>query len=507
MCAVVGIVAGSQVIQELYDTLVNLQHRGQDAAGIVTADEDKLNLRKGLGLVSEVFESRHMQRLAGNMGIGHVRYPTAGTPSSAEAQPMYVNSPCGISLAHNGNLTNAATLREELRRSGRHLNTESDSEILLNVFAEELHKHFQAEVSPKHVFEAVRGVHRRVSGAYAVVCLIMDAGIVAFRDPHGVRPLVFGARSEQWFREVMIASESVALDLLGYEFVRDVAPGECVFVEKSGELHTEVCASSTSLTPCIFEHVYLARPDSVIDGISVYEARQRMGGRLAARIQQFLDEHDEVVDLVVPIPETSRLAAIPVASVLGVPYREAFVKNRYIGRTFIMPAQSQRQRSVRQKLNAVGSELHGRHVLLIEDSIVRGTTTRAIVAQARAAGARKVFLGVAAPPVRFPNVYGIDMPAVSELVATNRTPEQVARFINADAVIYQTLADLVESTAEGHGVREFDCSVFDGQYVTNDVNSDYLHRLELDRSDTMKQSRQRDLFGDDEVVGLYNFGS
>ena len=506
MCGVVGIVSGTHVNQELYDALIILQHRGQDAAGIVTADEDKLNLRKGNGLVAEVFEPRHMERLAGRLGIGHVRYPTAGTPSSAEAQPMYVNAPCGISLAHNGNLTNAARLKEELRNSGRHLNTESDSEVLLNVFAEELHKRFSSDFGPQKVFEAVRAVHQRVSGAYAAVCLVMHVGIVAFRDPHGIRPLVFGTRAGEWSRDSMIASESVALELLGFEFERDVAPGECVFMGSNGEVYTENCAEATRLHPCIFEHVYLARPDSVMDGISVYEARQRMGERLALRIKDFLDQEDETVDVVVPIPDTSRLATIPVALSLGIPYREAFVKNRYIGRTFIMPAQVQRQRSVRQKLNAVASDLRGKNVLLIEDSIVRGTTTREIVAQSREAGAHKVFLGVAAPPVRFPNVYGIDMPTANELVATNRTPTQVASFIGADAVIYQTLDDLVEATAgDSSTVREFDCSVFNGEYVTDDVSADYLIRLEVDRSDTMKQSRQRELFGDEAVIGLHNY--
>ena len=508
MCGVIGIVSGSQVNQELYDALIILQHRGQDAAGIVTADENKLNLRKGNGLVAEVFEPRHMLRLAGNLGIGHVRYPTAGTPSSAEAQPMYVNAPCGISLAHNGNLTNAARLKEEVWKSGRHLNTESDSEILLNVFADELHNRFSSGLTPQRIFEAVRAVHQRVSGAYAAVCLVMHVGIVAFRDPHGIRPLVFGTRRRDWFSETMIASESVALELLGFDFERDVAPGECVFIAKSGEVHTSVCSDTTRLHPCIFEHVYLARPDSVMDGISVYEARQRMGERLALRVRDFLERQNQTVDVVVPIPETSRLATIPVAEGLGVPYREAFVKNRYIGRTFIMPAQFQRQRSVRQKLNAAASDLRGRNVLLIEDSIVRGTTTREIVAQSREAGAHKVFLGVAAPPVRFPNVYGIDMPTANELVATNRTPDQVARFIGADGVIYQTLNDLVEATAgDSCTVSEFDCSVFNGEYVTNDVSADYLLRLEVDRSDTMKQSRQRELFGDEAIVGLHNYGS
>ena len=508
MCGVVGIVSQQQVNRDIYDALLALQHRGQDSAGMVTWDgRTRLNLRKGNGLVREVFERRHMRRLAGSMGIGHVRYPTAGTSSPAEAQPMYVNAPYGISLAHNGNLTNARELEADMFREDlRHINTDSDSEILLNVFAHELHKIGAHELQPEHVFQAVAGVHRRCRGAYAAVAMINGLGLVAFRDPHGIRPLAFGVRPsvrEQGAQDVMVASESSAIDILGFKFQRDIQPGEALFVSPNGAHVTKHCAPRSPHTPCVFEYVYLAREDSMIDDISVYSARLRMGEKLAERVLERyrngahgLDRrhrgrpHD--VDVVIPIPESSRAAAIPLAYTLGVKFREGFVKNRYIGRTFIMPGQDLRAKSVQQKLNAIDLEFQGKNVLLVEDSIVRGTTTGQIVRQARKAGANKVFMAVAAPPVRHPNVYGIDMPASQEFLAYNRDEEQIAREIGVDWLVYQTLDDLVAATGGPHSkVRRFECSVFDGEYVTGDINEDYLARLSSARSDTVKQGRER----------------
>ncbi len=504
MCGVVGIVSQNPVNQQIYDALLALQHRGQDSAGMVTWDEHaRLNLRKGNGLVREVFEQRHMRRLAGRMGIGHVRYPTAGTSSAAEAQPMYVNTPYGVSLAHNGNLTNARELVAHVFREDlRHINTESDSEILLNVFAHELQKLGAHEPQDEHVFAAVAGVHRRCRGGYAAVAMINGRGIVAFRDPHGIRPLAFGVRHCAEGDEVMVASESSAIDILGFDFVRDIEPGEALFVRADGSHATARCASPGTHAPCVFEYVYLAREDSMIDDISVYSARLRMGEKLARRVlaryakgRHQVDrrhrgkKHD--VDVVIPIPESSRAAAIPLAHTLGVKFREGFVKNRYIGRTFIMPGQSQRKRSVAQKLNAIDLEFQGKNVLLVEDSIVRGTTTGQIVRQARRAGANKVFMAVAAPPVRHPNVYGIDMPSSHEFLAYNRTEEQIARAIGVDWLVYQTLEDLVAATGGPHSkVRRFECSVFDGDYVTGDIDEDYLERLSSARSDTVKQHRE-----------------
>ena len=506
MCGVVGIVGKGPVNQDIYDALTVLQHRGQDAAGIVTADGDRLHLRKDTGLVSQVFQQRHMHRLAGNMGIGHVRYPTAGTSSSAEAQPMYVNSPYGISLAHNGNLTNAEELVADVFRADlRHVNTESDSEILLNVFAHELDKRGEFVPGPEHIFEAVAGVHARCLGAYAAVALIMGGGIVGFRDPHGIRPLVYGCRDVQGGEEYMIASESAALAVLGFEILGDVAPGEAVYIDVEGRLHVQQCAVGPSLTPCIFEHVYLARPDSIMDDISVHKARLRMGEKLADRILEQCSGRDHEIDVVMPIPETSRTAAQPLAHRLDVKLREGFVKNRYVGRTFIMPGQDQRKKSVRQKLNAIDLEFNGKNVLLVEDSIVRGTTTQEIVQQARDAGARKVFVAVAAPAVRYPNVYGIDMPTSAEFVAYNRTDEEVGAYLGADWLIYQNLDDLVESAREGNRVIEsFDCSVFDGNYVTGDIDDAYLERLSIDRNDETKQRRDAELTEGPTVIELHN---
>ena len=491
MCGIVGIAGRHPVNQRLYDALTVLQHRGQDAAGIVTSDGRRLNMRKANGLVRDVFRLNHMQRLTGDVGIGHVRYPTAGSSSAAEAQPMYVNSPYGIMLAHNGNLTNADELERDLFRSDlRHINTDSDSEILLNVLAHELGARRRHEPSPDDIFDSVAAVHERCRGAYAVVALIVGHGILAFRDPLGIRPLVFGKRETDAGTEYMIASESVALDVLDFTLVRDVAPGEAIWIDARGELHARQCAADPQCVPCIFEHVYLARPDSIMDEVSVYKARLRMGEKLAERILGAYAGGAHDIDVVIPIPETSRTAALPLAHQLDVKYREGFVKNRYIGRTFIMPGQSERRRSVRQKLNVIDLEFRGKNVLLVDDSIVRGTTSRQIVEMAREAGARKVYLASAAPPVRYPNVYGIDMPAAAEFVAHERTEEEVAREIGADWLVYQDLDDLVACAAEGNrAIRRFECSVFDGRYVTGDVDARYLERIAGTRNDGAKQRR------------------
>ena len=500
MCGVVGIVSQSPVFLQIYDALLALQHRGQDSAGMVTWDDaDRFCLRKGNGLVREVFEERHMRRLRGNMGVGHVRYPTAGTSSAAEAQPMYVNAPYGISLAHNGNLTNAERLESDVFRAGlRHVNTTSDSEILLNIFAHELQKIGVFEPGPEHVFGAIAGVNRRCRGAYAAVTMINGRGIAAFRDAHGIRPLAFGVRKRddgngESRQEVMIASESSAINILGFEFVRDIEPGEAIYVDQNGEYVTQRCARPALHTPCIFEHVYLAREDSIMDEVSVYKARLRMGEKLAQRILARHGGAPHDIDVVIPIPESSRTCAIPLAYSLGVKFREGFVKNRYIGRTFIMPGQSARTKSVQQKLNAIELEFQGKNVLLVEDSIVRGTTTGEIVRQARKAGARKVYMAVAAPPVRHPNVYGIDMPVAREFLAYNRTEDEIAAAIGVDWLVYQTIDDLVAAAAEGNSkLKRFECSVFDGEYVTGDIDGDYLSHLSQTRSDSVKRRRNAD---------------
>ncbi len=487
MCGLVGIAGTGPVNQAIYDALTVLQHRGQDAAGIVTWDGSHLHERRKNGLVRDVFQQRHMLRLKGNIGIGHVRYPTAGCSSSSEAQPFYVNSPYGICLGHNGNLTNAAELSDLLRREDRrHLNTGSDSEVLLNVFAHELQQCADGAVDADAVFDAVAAVHERCRGGYAVVALIIGQGMLAFRDPYGIRPLVLGRRESRRGTEHMVASESVALDALGFELERDVLPGEAVFVDASGRLHTRICAERRAYSPCIFEFVYFARPDSIMDRLSVYKTRLRMGEALADRMLELRPDHD--IDVVIPIPDTSRTAALQVAHRLGVKYREGFIKNRYIGRTFIMPGQAMRERSVRRKLNAIDLEFRGKNVLLVDDSIVRGTTSQQIIRMAREAGARKVYFASAAPPVRYPNVYGIDMPAASELIAHGRSEEEVERFIGADWLIYQRLDDLVRAVKHVKGaISEFDTSCFSGEYVTGDVTPEYLSQLERERSDEAKQ--------------------
>jgi amidophosphoribosyltransferase len=502
MCGIVGIVGQEPVNQSLYDALTVLQHRGQDAAGIMTADPSgRLHLRRGNGLVRDVFQERHMLRLRGNMGLGHARYPTAGSSSHFEAQPFYVNSPYGICLAHNGNLVNADELKRlVVQHDRRHLNTTSDSEILLNVFAHELGKHAANGLSATDILDAVAAVHRRCSGGYAVVAMIIGYGIVAFRDPHGIRPIVLGIRETPKGVERMVASESVALDALGFELERDLRPGEAVFIDKRGGLHSREPKIRVGYSPCIFEFVYFARPDSIIDKLSVYKARLRMGEKLAEKIKRIRPDHD--IDVVIPIPDTSRTAAMQVAHGLGLKYREGFIKNRYIGRTFIMPEQSARRASVRRKLNAIGLEFSGKNVLLVDDSIVRGTTSQQIITMAREAGAKKVYFASAAPPVRFPNVYGIDMPAAGELVAAGRTVEQVERMIGADWLIYQDLDDLVRAVHhEQADIESFDTSCFSGEYVTGDVSRAYLDELELLRSNSEKAKRdakvRRDELDDD----------
>ncbi len=492
MCGIVGIVGTSPVNQRLYDALTVLQHRGQDAAGIVTSAEGELFQRKGSGLVRDVFQERHMLQLKGSVGIGHVRYPTAGCDKASEAQPFYVNAPYGICLGHNGNLTNASELAEVLiREDRRHLNSESDSEVLLNVFASELQRVGTPRVTPADVFAALSAVYRRCRGGYAVVAMIIGHGILGFRDPHGIRPLVLGKRESSKGPEYMLASESVALDMLGFELVRDVAPGEVVFIDEQGRMYAQQCVAGARHTPCIFEYVYFARPDSIIDNISVYKARLRMGERLAEQIRRDRPQHD--IDVVIPIPDTSRTSAVQVAQLLSVKYREGFIKNRYIGRTFIMPGQEMREKSVRSKLNAIDLEFRGKNVLLVDDSIVRGTTSAQIIEMAREAGARKVYFASAAPPVRFPNVYGIDMPAASELVAANRTMDEVAHVIGADWLIYQSLEDLVQAVRHDNAkIEEFDTSCFSGEYVTGDVTPEYLERLQSERSDDAKARRRNE---------------
>ncbi|HHH42788.1 MAG TPA: amidophosphoribosyltransferase [Gammaproteobacteria bacterium] len=501
MCGIVGIVSHGAVNQSIYDALTVLQHRGQDAAGIMTCEGSKLWLRKDNGLVRDVFHTRHMLTLRGNMGIGHVRYPTAGCESSAEAQPFYVNSPYGITLAHNGNLTNAEELKQNLFREDlRHLNTDSDSEVLLNVFAHELQRCGKLRINEDDVFDAVSAVHSRCSGAYAAVAMITGFGVVAFRDPYGIRPLVYGRRETAQGVEFMVASESVALNPLGFELVDDVRPGEAVFLGKNGSMAKRQCAEHPVYSPCIFEHVYLARPDSIIDNVSVYKARLRMGEALADKILRERPQHD--IDVVIPIPDTSRTAALQLANNLGVKYREGFIKNRYIGRTFIMPGQQERKKSVRQKLNAIDLEFRGKNVMLVDDSIVRGTTSQQIIQMARDAGAKNVYFASAAPPVRFPNVYGIDMPTREELIAHGRDVAQIATAIGADWLVFQDIEDLVDAVRKGNpDIGAFDCSVFTGEYVTGGVTVDYLSHLEQLRSDSAKEERR---LADDAVIEMHN---
>jgi amidophosphoribosyltransferase len=483
MCGILGVVATTPVNQLLYDGLQVLQHRGQDAAGIATEDDGRFHMHKGSGMVRDVFRTRNMRNLTGNWGIAHCRYPTAGSAyNAAEAQPFYVNSPFGLMLAHNGNLTNADQLKRDMfLQDLRHMNTNSDSEVLLNVLAHELQAaSTKYQVDAETIFKAVAGVHARVKGAYAVVAMIAGYGLLAFRDPHGIRPLIVGRNDTPAGPEYLVASESVALDTLGFKVLRDVEPGEAVLIDRQGNFLSRQCAERTVHAPCMFEFVYLARPDSLMDGVSVYEARVKMGEFLADKIQHTMPHL--AIDAVIPIPDSSRHTAMELASRLNLPYREGFVKNRYIGRTFIMPGQAVRRKSVRQKLNAIAQEFRGKNVLLVDDSIVRGTTSQEIILMAREAGARRVYFASASPPVRFANVYGIDMPTRSELIAAFRTDEEICREIGADALIYQDLEALKQAVrAINPAITRFDCSCFDGSYITGDISAEYLHSVEQAR--------------------------
>lgn len=487
MCGIVGIVGTSEVAAALYDGLTVLQHRGQDAAGIAVASGTVMRVHKGNGLVRDVFDAKAMDLLQGRVGIAHCRYPTAGSEGHDEAQPFYVNSPYGIALAHNGNLVNTDQLRQQVFETDRrNVNTESDSEVLLNVFAHELDR--EKALTPEAAFRAVEGVNRRAKGGYAVVATVLGLGLIAFRDPHGIRPLVLGKRETADGTEYAVASESVALDILGFERLRDVEPGEGIVITARGELHHRPCAPQQPHAPCIFEYVYFARPDSMIENISVHKARMRMGVTLGEKILRLRPDHD--IDTVIPIPDTSRDSALEIANVLGVKYREGFIKNRYVGRTFIMPGQGERAKSVKRKLNPIPLEFRNRVVLLVDDSIVRGTTSKQIVQMARDAGAKKVYLASAAPPVRHPNIYGIDMPSVDELVAHNRTEQEIEEFLGCDWLIYQDLADL-EAAVSGPKFpdRRFDSSCFSGEYVTG-IEPGYFERLQQLRSDDAKKKRR-----------------
>lgn len=490
MCGIVGVVSKSEVSPMIYDALTVLQHRGQDAAGIATCDKDKFNIRKQLGLVRDVFRDTHMIQLRGSMGIGHLRYPTAGSQDRELAQPMYVNSPYGISISHNGNLTNKEEISQILTDQNlRFLSTDSDSEVLLNVFAHELQKQGTSTLSEKEIFQAVRATHKRVRGAYSVIFMINGVGVVGFRDPFGIRPLIFGSRENDLLGpDYMLASESTVLDTLGFKVLGDVSPGEAVFISREAGMFREACIENPVHTPCIFEYVYLARPDAVIDNISVHKSRMRMGEALAKKIVTLRPNHD--IDVVIPIPESSTTSALQLANTLGIKYTEGFVKNRYIGRTFIMPFQEKREKSVRQKLNPIDFEFKNKVVLLVDDSIVRGTTSRQIIEMARSAGANKVYFASAAPPIRHQNVYGIDMAATTELIAHNRTENEISEHIGADWLIYQDLEDLIESARKGNpSIQQFECSIFDGNYITADIDSTYLQKLEKTRSDE-KKSRE-----------------
>lgn len=504
MCGIVGIVGQTPVSQSLYDGLTVLQHRGQDAAGIVTISENTFRLRKANGLVKDVFHTRHMRRLQGNVGIGHIRYPTAGTSSSSEAQPFYANSPFGIALAHNGNLTNFDELKSWLFNTARrHVNTTSDSELLLNILGHELAQSEALNLTPEDIFKAVSKVHDRVRGAYATVALIIGHGMVAFRDPNGIRPLVFGKRETVNGTEYMVASESVALDACDFEFVRDVAPGEAIYFTEDGKIYSQQCAQSPNYSPCIFEFVYFARPDSTIDKMSVYGTRVEMGKKLGEKIAR--DWEDLDIDVVIPIPETSCDIALQIAHELDIPYRQGFVKNRYIGRTFIMPGQEMRKKSVRRKLNAISAEFKGKNVLLVDDSVVRGTTSEQIIEMARAAGAKKVYFASAAPEIRFPNVYGIDMPSANELIAHGREVEDICEIIGADELIFQDIEDLVEAVrSHNPEIKTFETSVFNGRYITNDIDQSYLEKLDAARNNETKESTDKNA---DSIIDMHNEGA
>ena len=486
MCGIVGISSETDVAGEIYDSLLMLQHRGQDAAGMVVCDSNgKLNSRKSMGYVRDVFQQSHMNKLVGSYGIGHVRYPTAGGAGKEFAQPMYVNSPYGISLAHNGNLTNHKALANELFHAEmRHINTDSDSEVLLNIFAHELAKQREIYPTAQHIFKAVSKTHRRCEGAYAVIALITGHGILGFRDNNAIRPLSIGIREGKTRNEYIIASEDALFTSQGYTKLRDVEPGEAVFIDQKGELFSQQCSDNPLKRPCIFEFVYFSRPDSKIDEISVYKSRMRMGSKLADSIKAQIPDHD--IDVVIPIPDSSTTAALQLAVDLDVPYREGFVKNRYIGRTFIMPNQEERKKSVRRKLNILDLEFYGKNVLLVDDSIVRGTTSRKIIEMAKEAGAKKVYFASAAPAIKYQNLYGIDMPATNELVASNKTTEEVAAEIGADWLVYQTLEDLIDTVSVGNpDIKEFETSIFTGKYITP-LSENYLEELQNSRRNDTK---------------------
>lgn len=500
MCGIVGILANEPVNQDIYDALTIIQHRGQDAAGIMTSDDRRVYLRKANGLVRDAIREQHMHRLKGNMGVGHVRYPTAGSESSSESQPFYVNSPYGLSIVHNGNLINTEALTKDLLNSDlRHLNTQSDSEVLLNVLAYELQRVGSQKLLLDELFIAVTKLYGRVKGAFAAIAMISGYGLLAFRDPNGIRPLCYGKRETEKGPEYMIASETIALDALGFERMGDVKPGEAIFIDQAGEVHHKQCVQKAAHNPCIFEWIYLARPDSVIDNISVYQARLAMGEKLAEKILTLHPKHD--IDVVIPIPDTSRTTALTVAAALNVAYCEGFVKNRYIGRTFIMPAQKQRRRSVRLKLSAIREQFQSKNVLLVDDSIVRGTTSKEIIQMARDMGAKKVYFASAAPEVRYPNVYGIDMPVADELIAHNRNAEEVAQLIGADWLVYQNLEDVyaaINSAAKNPSdkIERFEDSIFTGEYITGGVDAQYLAYIADLRNDA-KRHQQRDEYDPD----------
>lgn len=514
MCGIAAILLadskGSAAL-ELYDALLMLQHRGQDAAGIITANSERIFLRKDNGLISEVVSQETISTLVGPMGIGHVRYPTAGTSSCTEAQPFYTNTPCGLCLAHNGNLNNASKLKSSLKL--RHSNTNSDSELLMNTLADELMKKLQQAksecVTESIIFDAVVGLQQRVSGSYAAVALIHGVGILAFRDPHGIRPLVFGKKHLKGKSNAsyVVASESAAIDVIGYDLVRDVGPGEAILMKTNGEFHSRICAKNPTLNPCIFEYVYFARPDSICDGVSVYDARLEMGRRLAQHILKVHPDHD--IDCVMPIPDTSRTSALQVAYELKVPYREGWIKNRYIARTFIMPGQKQRKKNVQRKLNPLKRQMEGKSILFVDDSIVRGTTSRQLVLMARRAGARRVYFASAAPAIRFPNVYGIDMPCREELIAYKRTESDVAKVIGADWMVYLPLEKLIESVSSCSkiGPKQFDTSCFDGTYVTGDIDEAYIESLEKERNNASMAKKNRSLSPLGDVIELHNAAS
>ncbi|MEE6031103.1 amidophosphoribosyltransferase [Avibacterium paragallinarum] len=493
MCGIVGIIGHSPVNQSIYNALTVLQHRGQDAAGIVTIDdENRFRLRKANGLVSDVFQQVHMLRLQGNAGIGHVRYPTAGSSSVSEAQPFYVNSPYGLTLVHNGNLTNSEQLKKTLfERARRHVNTNSDSEVLLNILAYHLDHIYTQHLSAEDIFHAIKATNNDIRGAYACIAMIIGHGMVAFRDPNGIRPLVLGKREENGKTEYIFASESTALDVVGFEFVRDIQPGEAVYITFDGKFYAQQCTDNPKLTPCIFEYVYFARPDSYIDGVSVYAARVHMGKYLGEKIAREWPDLD--IDVVIPVPETSNDIALQIAHILNKPYRQGFVKNRYVGRTFIMPGQTQRASAVRRKLNTISSEFKGKNVLLVDDSIVRGTTSQQIVDMARAAGAKKIYFASAAPEIRYPNVYGIDMPTKHELIAYGRDVDEIAKLIGVDKLIFQDLDALTQSVQqENPAIKGFDCSVFTGEYITGDITAEYLDQIADLRNDSAKKKREKD---------------